>query len=409
MKVWIKYLLGIALGILAALVLPLNNAKGMEVLSFLTELFIRFGRYILVPLVFSTAIISVNKLRTSNLMLKTTLWTVGIVVVSSLVLTLIGMLSIVLFKLPRIPITVDVATETSAINIKSILLSLFPESAVQALSEGSFILVSFLFAFLIGWASASDSTNFRPVYTLADSLSQLFYNILSFFTEIMSVLSVAIMANWVVTSRAAFASGIFTPMVMMFVVDFLILVCVIYPIIIRYVCHDRHPYRILFASLAPFMLAFISGDSNLALTLNMRHGKESLGIKRRVNGFTYPLFSIFARGGSALVSVIGFFLIWRSYSSLPIKKEDIMLIFAVAFAFSFLLGGFPAGGAYVLLTILCAKYGRGFETSFLLLKPAAAILCSFAALFDTATAMFGSYIVGIKTKMIEHHSIFNFI
>lgn len=409
MKVWIKYLLGIALGILAALVLPLNNAKGMEVLSFLTELFIRFGRYILVPLVFSTAIISVNKLRTSNLMLKTTLWTVGIVVVSSLVLTLIGMLSIVLFKLPRIPITVDVATETSAINIKSILLSLFPESAVQALSEGSFILVSFLFAFLIGWASASDSTNFRPVYTLADSLSQLFYNILSFFTEIMSVLSVAIMANWVVTSRAAFASGIFTPMVMMFIVDFLILVCVIYPIIIRYVCHDRHPYRILFASLAPFMLAFISGDSNLALTLNMRHGKESLGIKRRVNGFTYPLFSIFARGGSALVSVIGFFLIWRSYSSLPIKKEDIMLIFAVAFAFSFLLGGFPAGGAYVLLTILCAKYGRGFETSFLLLKPAAAILCSFAALFDTATAMFGSYIVGIKTKMIEHHSIFNFI
>lgn len=409
MKVWIKYLLGIALGVLAALVLPLNNAKGIEILSFLTELFIRFGRYILVPLVFSTAIISVNKLRTSNLMLKTTLWTLGIIVISTLVLTLIGMFSIVLFKLPRIPITVDVATETSAINLKSILLSLFPESAVQALSEGSFILVSFLFAFLIGWASASDSTNFRPVYMLADSFSQLFYNILSFFTEIMSVLSVAIMANWVVTSRAAFASGIFTPMVMMFIIDFLILVCIIYPIIIRYVCHDRHPYRILFASLAPFMLAFISGDSNLALTLNMRHGKESLGIKRRVNGFTYPLFSIFARGGSALVSVIGFFLIWRSYSSLPIKEEDIMLVFFVAFCFSFLLGGFPAGGAYVLLTILCAKYGRGFETSFLLLKPATVILCSFAALFDTATAMFGSYIVAIKTKMIEHHSIFNFI
>lgn len=409
MKLWIKYLLGIILGIIAALILPVYNAKGVEILGFLTDLFIKFGRYILVPLIFATGIISVNKLRSSGLMLKTTVWTAAIIVLSSLLLTVIGVLSIALFKLPRIPITVDTASEIATIDIKNLLLSIFPDSAAKALTEGSFLLVVFVFAFLVGWASASDSTIFRPVYSLADSLSQLFYNIMTFFTEIMSVLSIAIMTNWVVSSREAFASGIFTPMIMMLLVDFIIVVAVIYPIIIRYVCHDRHPYRVLFASVAPFMLSFISGDSNLALTLNIRHGKESLGIKRRVNGFTYPLFSIFARGGSALVSVIGFFLIWRSYSSLKIKVDTMFLIGLVAFAYSFILGGFPTGGAYILLTILCSKYGRGFETSFLLLKPASVILCSFAALFDTATAMFGSYIVGIKTKMIEHHSVLNFI
>ena len=220
---------------------------------------------------------------------------------------------------------------------------------------------------------------------------------------------VAIVCKWTITYFDTLASGIFTPLIIMLLIDFVILVGVIYPIIIRYVCHEKNPYRVLFASIAPFMLSFVSGDSNLSLALNIRHGKESLGIKRRIGGYTYPLFSIFARGGSALVSVIGFFLIWRSYSSLPIRMGDILLISSIAFGCSFLLGAFPTGGAYILLTILCAKYGRGFETSFLLLKPATAILCSFAALFDTATAMFGSYIVAMRTEMVERHSVLNFI
>ena len=76
---------------------------------------------------------------------------------------------------------------------------------------------------------------------------------------------------------------------------------------------------------------------------------------------------------------------------------------------SFLLGGFPAGGAFVSLTVLCTLYSRSFETGFLLLKPAAPIICSFAAAFDALTAMFGSYIVAVKTKCIEHHGIKHFI
>ena len=48
-------------------------------------------------------------------------------------------------------------------------------------------------------------------------------------------------------------------------------------------------------------------------------------------------------------------------------------------------------------------------TGFLLLKPAAPIICSFAAAFDALTAMFGTYIIAVKTKLIEHHSINHFI
>lgn len=409
MKVWMKYFIGAAIGILAAILLPWNNVTGSSIITFISTLCIRFGRYLVVPLIFTTVIVSINKLKMSGLVLKTSLWTGGIIIISSFILTLIGLFSVVIVKLPRIPITVDVSTEVASIDIKGMLLSLFPNSAFETLMNGSFLLVSFLFAIMIGRTCFSDQNTFKPIYNLADSLSQLFFKLSSVFCEIFSILIIAIMCYWTITFRAAFSTGIYTSMFALFVVDFVIIVGVIYPIIVRYVCREPHPYRVLYAAIAPMLVGFITGDENFVLPVIIRHGKESLGIKRRCGGLTFPLFSIFARGGSALVAAISFVLIWRSYSSLKFPFEDIVLIFSLSFGLSFFLGGIPSGGAFVLLTILCQTYGKGFETSFLLLKPAAIIICSFSTLFNVATTMFGSYIVATKTNLMEHHQVFRFI
>ena len=409
MKVWIKYLIGIALGVVSALVLPLDGAKSSEVLGFLTQLFINFGRYLVIPIVFSSVIVSICKLRSSKLILKTTIWTFSIIVISSLLLTLVGLLAISIVKLPRIPITIDGAPELVNINLKSLILSLFPLSAFDSLTEGSFLLVSFVFAFLIGWECASEESTYRPIFSFVDALSKLFYNIAVFFTEIMSIFIIAAVCNWTITFRSLLLTGIYTPLIIMLLCTLIFIIGIVYPVIIRYVCHDPHPYKVLFASVAPMLLAFFSTDSNLVLPMNIRHGKESLGIRRRCSGFTYPLFSVFARGGSSLVATICFILIWRSYSSLNMPFADVMWIFFASFGLSFLLGGIPSGGVFILLTILCEAYGKGFETSFHLLKPASLIICSFSTVFDVATAMFGSYIVAVKTKMIEHHTVKHFI
>lgn len=409
MKVWIKYLLGAFIGILVAFIFPSGNAGFVSVMSFLSELFIRTGRYIVIPLIFTTAIESVNKLRTSKLLLKTTALTFLIIVASTLILTFVGLISILIVKLPRIPITVDVAAEIKGINVKQLILSLFPYSGFAALLDGSFLLVSLVAAFLIGWESASEEIMFKPIFALADSASKLFYNIATFFTEIMSVFCIAIVCFWAVQFRGIIEMGIYTPMILLLFVDFLIVVGVIYPLILHFVCHDPHPYKVLYASIAPMVLSFFSGDANLALPLANRHCRESLGIRRRSRGFTYPLFANFARGGSALVSAVSFILIWRSYSSLGISFFDVLWIFALSFGLSFIFGGIPTGGAFILLTILCNEYARGFETSYLLLQPASLIMGSFATLLDTVTAMFGSYIVAVKTKMVEHHTIKHFI
>ncbi len=409
MKLWIKYLIASLLGVACAFILPTNNEAISSALEYLTELVIRFGRYMTIPVMFFTVIVAVNKLRETNQIAKTALWTGGTIVVSSLLLSLVGLLSILVVRLPRFPITVEKVSETATLNTANLIRTLFPYSPIESLLNGSFLLASFLFAGLIGGASASDNVLYRPIVQLADSLSKLMYNIAVFFTEFLSYGMAIILCYWTTKFRAIITSGVFSPMILLLLVDFLIVVGLIYPLIIRYICHDPHPYRILYASICSAIAAFFSADSNLILLINMRHGKESIGIRRRINGITFPLFNIFARGGSALVTVVGFIMIWRSYSSLTIPFLDILWITFASFGISFLLGGLPAGGAFVSLSVLCTIYGRGFETGFLLLKPAAPIICSFAAAFDALTAIFGSYVVAVKTKLIEHHGINHFI
>lgn len=410
MKVWIKYLIAALLGIGCALVLPVTNQTVSTGIAFLTEITIRFGRYMVIPVMFFTAITAFNRLRENNLLGKTAIWTGSVIAISSLILTVVGLLSILIVKLPRLPIISSSDDKVAAaLHVGDLFRALFPYSAFETLDNGTFLFAAYFFALLVGCASTSDPVLFRPVTSLMDSLSKLMYNISVVFTEFLSFGMVAILASWTIQFRTIIASGVFTPMIIMIFVDFVIVAGIIYPIIIRYLCHDPHPYRILYASLCSVMTAFFSGDSNLVLQLNMRHGKESLGIRRRINGVVHPLFTIFARGGSALVTTVGFIMIWRSYSSLSIPFTDILWLTFASFGISFLLGGFPAGGAFVSLTVICVLYSRGFEESFLLLKPAAPIICSFAAAFDALTAIFGSYIVAVKTKLIEHHGINHFI
>jgi len=403
MKLWLKYLIGAALGLAAALILPLDSLQGAAALSFITDIIVRIGRYTLLPLLFFSGIMAVVRMREDGLIARASIWTFGTIALSSLLLTALGFISIVIVRLPRIPITTERAAELSTLNLKEFCRMIFPNSAFESLTQGSFLLPAFFFAVIIGIGCCMEHSNIKPVLSLADALSELFYNVTVIFTELFSAGIVFVMCSWAIQFRDVLKSGVFTPLIIMLAIDFVILVGVIYPLVVVSVCRNGKPLKVLRASIAPFLVAFLSGDTNLALPVETRLGKEMLGIRQRVNGFAFPLFSIFARGGTALVSIISFVVIWRSYSTLNIEFFDMLAISMTAFLLSFVMGSLPVGGTFVTLTILCSIFGRGMETGYLLLKPAAVIIGSFSALFDAATVMFGSYIVANNTRTIERH------
>ncbi|MBQ7157981.1 MAG: dicarboxylate/amino acid:cation symporter [Treponema sp.] len=409
MRIWIKYIIGIVLGVLAGLILPTDSPAVLAAITTASDFVIHFGRYTLLPLLLFGVSSAVYKLRASKIIVKTSLWTVATIIGSSFLVAAIGLISILLVTLPRIPITGEKITELATIDIKSLVMQLLPYSSFESLRDGAFLLPAFIFAGFAGGGCTTDEVSSKPVIAFIQSASKLFYSIMSFFVDWLSVGMIAVAAYWVCRTKAVFATGIFNPLTLMLLVDFILIVVIIYPVILRVLCKDLRPWHVLYASVCPILAAFISGDSNLALQVNWRHGRESLGIHSDVSDVTFPLFSIFGRGGAALAASICFVLILRSYSPLGLKIYDVLWIFAMSFGLSFVLGAIPRAAPFVALTVLCTAYSRGFDAGYLLLRPAVPIFCSFAAAIDVASAMFGSYIVGVKTQRIQHIELKHYI
>ncbi|MBR1402976.1 MAG: dicarboxylate/amino acid:cation symporter [Treponema sp.] len=409
MKVWIKYVIGTVLGVIAAFILPLNTPQVDSIVAGFSEFAIRFGRYALVPLIFFGTAMSLFNLRYKRHILKTSVWTAATLIGSTLILVLLGLFSILIVKVPRIPITGEKISEVPTIDVKSLIFSIFPFSGFESLKDGLYLLPIFVLAAFAGGACASDTNDSKPVLSVFESAMKLCQTMSAFFVEWLSVGMIAISTYWVMQARVVFEVSTFMPLCIMLLVDFFIVAGIIYPLILRLLCKDLRPYHVLYASLCSIITGFFSGDTNLALLTNQRHTKESLGIHDETNYFTLPLFSIFARGGTALVTSICFVTILRSYSSLGFTFFDVIWIFAISFITSFALGTFPQGGTFVALTAICSLYGRGFEAGYLLLSPAAPILCSFATAFDVLSAITGSYIVAVKTKKIDKIELKHYI
>ncbi|MBO4404253.1 MAG: dicarboxylate/amino acid:cation symporter, partial [Treponema sp.] len=166
MKLWLKYLIGIAVGILLSLVVPYDCAGEDGILSFFVELVIRFGRYIILPLMFFSVTSAVMKLRSEKRILKTLLWTLAVIVSSSLALVIIGLVSALIVKMPHIPITIRKANEIPLLNLKSLVLNIFPMSGFSALLEGACLIPAFVFAVFAGMGCAACKDEVKPAITL---------------------------------------------------------------------------------------------------------------------------------------------------------------------------------------------------------------------------------------------------
>ena len=409
MKIWIKYLIGIALGIIAAFVLPENLLTDTGIVSFLSDIAIRTVRFLLVPHVFFSFTVAVFKLRDTKKLFKT-LVICGIVIVSAtLLLTVLGLVAIFIVKLPRIPISADRVTQVATVNIFQNIKALFPYSGFEALLNGMYLLPVIILAGLMGIGCDVDKVDSKPTVALFDSLTKVCNAVMNFFIDIFAIGLVAVASLWMFQFMDVIATGIYNGLIILLTVLLFLIAVVIYPLILYLVCKETRPYRVLYASIATFIASFFSGDTNLTLALAMRHNRESLGIKRRSSSTVTPLLSVFSRAGTALVVAISFVVIIRSYNALNISFTDILWIAGFSIISSFFLGALPTGSSYIALTILCAMYGRGFEAGYLLLKPIAFILCSFAAAMDSLTMIFGTYIVSQKMKTTERQDIKKFI
>jgi len=309
MKIWIKYLIGVILGMTIAFLFPQESEVAKMIVNFLQDMSIKMGKYSLFPFLFFTVVLGTCKLRESGSLFKVLFFSIIFTLAISFLCSLFAILSVFVFSFPRVPIFQEEGALNATLGIREAFLRVFPPNAFLAFSENLFILPICTFAIFIGLACANDKLNARPLLQLFDSLSRLFYSIMAFFVDMLAIALIAISAYWMITFRQLLLNRAFIRFIVLLFVDASVVILFIYPIILKIFCPKVNPYKVIYASIAPMLAAFFSGDANVALNVLFRHANESLGVRRRMTSFVLPLLSSFSRAGSAMVITMSFLVI----------------------------------------------------------------------------------------------------
>jgi Na+/H+-dicarboxylate symporter len=395
MKIWIKLLTGSVLGTVLGFLLPYENQNVLSAMAWLEQMALHIGRYTAVPMLFFSLVIAVYELRQDREFWPLVGRTFLVMLGGGLFIITSGIIVTLLFPPARIPILIEEQFEVLSFHIPELLLSLFPSNLFSALiNDGLYLFPAGLLAFFLALGLGLDKNYSKPVLTIGDSLSRIFYHIATFFSEILVLVIIVLAAYWAVRYHTALRADVFRDLILLLGIFGIILGFGIFPLFLFILKPKTNPWIVLYGSLGSAFAGFFSGDINFTLPVMFRHIRENLGVRRRSNAVTVSLFSIFGRAGSAMVAAVSFIVIIKSYSSLGIAMSDVFTIGIRAFLISFLLAGHPGSGAYTALAMLGLGYGRGFEAGYLILKPMAFYLVAVGTFLDVMFCSFASYAVG---------------
>jgi Na+/H+-dicarboxylate symporter len=411
MKVWLKLLIGSFLGVILGSLLPSDNQSIVQTLAWVEGLAIRIGRYAVVPILVFSLTIAIYELRQDGQFWPLVLKSFLTIIVCAAFVIAAGILVTLIFPPARIPILIEEQLEAVFLDTADNILGIFPSNMFAAVvNEGIYLLPAAAFAFFLGMGLSYDRNYTKPVISLLDSLSRIFYHIASFFSEILGLVMIVLAAFWAIRFHNALKADLFRDLIILLGVFSAVMGFVILPVLLYFIKPKcGNPWAVLYGSLGQALAAFFSGDINFTLPVLFRHIKENSGCRRRSNAVTLTLFSAFGRAGSAMVAAAAFIVIIKSYSSLIIHPMDILAIGGKAFLISFLLARHPGDGAYTALAVLCIGYGQISKAGYLILKPIAFYLIAVGAFLDVMIATFASFALARISGFQENREIRHFI
>ncbi|GHV85032.1 transporter [Spirochaetia bacterium] len=410
MKIWIKLLVGSLLGAVLGFLLPHESETVITAMTWLEQLALHIGRYAAVPMLFFSLVIAIYELRQDREFWPLIGRSFLLMLVGTAFIIVMGIIVTLLFTPARIPIPVEGQFETVSLYLSDMVLGLFPSNIFSALvNDGVYLLPAWFLAFFLAMGLGVDRNYSKPVLSIGDSLSRIFYHIAAFFSEILMLAIIMLAAYWAVRYHAALDAEVFGDLMLLLGIFGVILAFGIFPLFLLFLQPKINPWVTLYGSLGTALAGFFSGDINFTLPVMYRHVKENAGVRRRSNAVTISLFSIFGRAGSAMVAAVSFIVILKSYSDLGIPRTDVLAIGLRAFCISFLLAGHPGSGAFTALAVLSMGYGRGFEAGYLILRPIAFYLVAVGTFLDVMFCSFASYALGKWSGFQEDKDMRHFI
>jgi proton glutamate symport protein len=313
--------------------------------------FLRIIQFVVVPLIFSSLILGVNRIQGTGQVGRYVLKLMTCYVVTSTISLCIGM-AVAVGLQPgagvtgfEIPAATDVPVTLDSIDW---LVSLIPTNPLGALSSGNLLQV-IISAALFGTGIQMAQAQAKPFVELLESIYIISEKVLSVILYVAPIGVFALISSTIATQGLGlivrlswYVLGLFISTLIMAGFYFIVLTV-----------FKAEPAK-FFRSLTPsFFLGFGTASSNAVLPMVLQNMQEGYGLRSEIASFALPLGTALKRDGATILQGFNAIFIAQIYH-VPLTPSLLFSIGLSSFLVSFCTPGVPGSALITMATVLSA-------------------------------------------------------
>lgn len=354
MKLWVKILIGLLLGVVTGLIL----GPSAIYLKPLGTIFLNLINMIVIPLVLASMTVGITSIHDPKKLGRVGIKTIGLYLATTAIAIGIGLVFAELFQ-PGKGLALQAPTTVVAQNtpsIADILLGIIPSNPFVSMVEGNFLQI-IIFAVFLGISINLAGEKGRPLLRFFESLADVMYRLTAIVMEFSPVGVFAIMA-WVAGS---FGIAVLLPLLKFLVAYYLaalVHALVVFCGMLKFMAR-LSPWPFFRGMSDAIIVAFTTCSSSATLPVSLHCAQKNLGISSSIASFVLPLGSTINMNGAAIFQGMSTIFIAQAYD-IVLPWYSILTIVITATLSAIGAAGIPGTG-FIMLSVVVSSVGLPIE------------------------------------------------
>lgn len=355
MKLWIKMLIGLGLGVLTGILLG-EHARYLKPVG---TIFLGLLNMLVVLLIFSSMTVGITSINDIKKLGRVGLKTMILFAATTAIAIVIALVFAKLINpgvgigLNREDVKVTVDNTPELINM---LLSLVPQNPIGSLASGN-ILQVIVFSIFLGLGINLVGEKGKPLAKALESLSEVMFRITAMVMSLAPYGIFAIMA-WV---SGTFGVAILLPLLKLVVAHYV--ACILHMVlvfggILVFMAKVR-PGKFFKGMTDAIAMAASTSSSSATLPATIHCTQENLGVPKNIASFILPLGCTVNMNGTAIFQALATVFIAQAYG-IELGWQSLLIIVVTATLSAVGCAGIPGGGL-VTLSIVLTSVGLPLE------------------------------------------------
>lgn len=354
MKLWLKILIAIVLGVITGAIL----GPYAEYLKPIGQAFLSLISMIIVLLVLSSMTVGITSIHDPQKLGRVGLKTLALYMVTTAIAIMIGIVFAKIFQPGeglglQGPAQINMQTPPS---LSEIFLSIIPSNPIASLVQGN-VLQIIVFSVFLGISINFAGEKGKPLLHVMESLADVMYRLTSVVMEFSPIGVFAIMA-WV---AGTFGLSVLFPLLKFLLLYYL--ACGVHLLVVfcgglKFLA-KLSPWPFFRGMSDAIMVAFSTCSSSATLPVSMHCAQENLGVSKNISSFVLPLGSTINMNGAALYQGMAAVFIAQSYG-IDLDIQALLTIVITATLSAIGAAGIPGTG-FIMLSVVFSSVGIPME------------------------------------------------